>query len=188
MLEMFVVAVVACAIAPAIVMWWWYWDGLNVRVESGVNDDDTAAKTFTDIVRAAKTTLVVHDDGNKMAGTVYDNADVIEAVRGQLANNQALHVRCLFNDREDLDLVRQMRAAYPVRFKVWYRKGPRPPGDIHYKIADGGAFGHLSSHQHGQRERRFKLLDCSDAKPRTRKRVFGKYLAQFENDVAAATE
>lgn len=187
MSEAIVVAIVAGAIVPAIVLWWWHWDSVNVRVQGGLNDDDTAATTFTDILRTAKRTLVIHDDGNKMAGTVYDDADVVEAVRRQLAGNQALRIRCLFNDREDLDLVRQMKSEYPDRFQVWYRKGPRPPGDIHYKIADG-AFGHLSSHGHGQPERRFKLLDCSDAKPRTRKRVLGKHLDQFEIDIAAAAE
>lgn len=188
MSEAIVVAIVAGAIVPAIVLWWWHWDSVNVRVQGGLNDDDTAATTFTDILRTAKRTLVIHDDGNKMAGTVYDDADVVEAVRRQLADNQALRIRCLFNDREDLDLVRQMRSEYPDRFQVRYRKGPRPPGDIHYKIADDGAFGHLSSHGHGQPEGRFKLLDCSGAKPRTRKRAFGKYLDQFEIDIAAAAE
>ena len=185
-MEVIVVSVVACAIAPAVFMWCWYWDSVNVKVQGGVNDDDTAATTFTDILRAAKNTLVIHDDGNKMAGTVYDDAGVVEAVRRQLASNRALRIRCLFNDREDLDLVRQMRAEYPDRFEVWYRSGPRPPGDIHYKIADDGTFGHLSSHGHGQPERRFKLLDCTNVKPRTRNRAFGKYLAQFEMDVAVA--
>lgn len=188
MLETLVIGVVACAIVPAVVMWWWYWDSVNVKVKSGLNDDETAATTFIDILRMAKETLVIHDDGNKMAGTVYDNAAVVEAVRCQLADNQALHIACLFNDREDLDLVRQMTAEYPDRFKVWHRQGPRPLRDIHYKIADDGTFGHLSSHERGQPERRFKLLDCSAAKPRTRKRVFGEYLAQFKVDVAAAAE
>ena len=182
-----IVVVVACAIVPAIVLWCRHWDSLNVNVRGGLNDDDTAATMFTDILAKAKETLVIHDDGNKVEGTVYDNPDVIDAVRRQLAGNQALRIRCLFNDREDLDLVRQMRSEYPDRFEVWYRSAPRPLGDIHYKIADDGTIGHLSSHGHGQLERRFKLLDCSDAKPRTRKRAFGKYLHQFKSDIAAAT-
>lgn len=184
MSEFIVVGVVACAVVPAIFLWWWYWDSANVRVQDGVNDDETAATMFIDILQAAQETLVIHDDGNKMAGTVYDDAAVVEAVRHQLAGNGALRIQCLFNDREDLDLVRQMRSEYPDRFLVWYREGPRPIQDIHYKIADDGVVGHLSLHGHRQSERKFKLLDCSDAKPRTRKSVFGKYLDRFEAEVA----
>ena len=178
----------SCAIAPAIWLWWRHWDSLNVNVQGGVNDDDTAATTFTDILGKAQETLIVHDDGNKAHGTVYDNRMVIDAVRRQLADNESLHIRCLFNDREDLDLVRQMRSEFPGRFKVRYRIGTRPLGDIHYKIADHGTIGHLSSHEHGQLERKFKLLDCSEAKRRTRKRVLGKYIDQFDVDFAGAAE
>ena len=117
---------------------------------------------------------------------MYDDERVIDAFKSQLADNHELSIRCFFNDRDDLELVRRVGAAYPARFKVWYRHGPRPDGDIHYKIADGGVVGHLSWHEHKQPEREFKLLDCSKAKPRTRKRAFGPYLKQFELGVAAA--
>ena len=183
--ELLVVAAVSAAIVPAIVMWWWYWDSVNVRVQSGMNDD-AAATMLIFVLRAAKKTLVIHDEGNKLPGTVYDDARVIDAVRRQLAENQDLDIQCLFNDRDDLDLVRQMVAEYPDRFKVCYRDGLRPNDDIHYKIADGGVVGHLSWHEHMHPEREFKLLDCSDAQPRTRKRAFGKYLQRFDRDVAVA--
>lgn len=159
---------------------------MNVNVQGGRNDETAAATTFTDILGRSEKTLIIHDDGDKAEGTVYDNPVVIDAVRRQLADNQALRIRCLFNDRKDLDLVRQMRSEYPDRFSVRYRTGARPPGDIHYKIADDGTIGHLSSHEHGQPDRKFKVLDCSDAKKRTRKRVFGKYIDQFENGFAEA--
>ena len=171
---------------PAIVLWWWHWDSVNVRVQSGVNDDVAAVAMLLSVVKAAKTSLVIRDDGNKAPATVYDDERVIDTVRSQLADNEGLNIRCLFNDRDDLELVRQITAEYPARFKVWYTDGPRLADDIHYKIADGGAVGHLSWHEHKQPERDFKLLDCSAAKRRTRKRAFGQYLKQFEADVAAA--
>ena len=183
--ELFVIVVLGCAIVPAIGLWWWYWDSVHVRVQSGVNDDDAAASMLILVLKAARKTLVIHDDGNKLPETVYDNERVIDAVRSQLDENQKLRIRCLFNDRDDLELVRQLRAEYPDRFKVWYGNGLRPDGDIHYEIADG-VVGHLSWHEHKQPEREFKLLDCSGAKPRTRKRAFGEYLDRFERDIAAA--
>ena len=176
--------VVVVTILPAVVICWWYWDGMNVKVQSDVNDDDTAAKTFIDILEKAQKTLVIYDDGNKMCRTIYNDECVIRAVRNRLSSNQELVVRCLFNDADDLELVRTMRSEYPDRFKVWYRLGPRPLDDIHYKIADEGLMGHLSSHAHGQPERQFKLLDCSTAKPRTRRIAFGQYLNRFETDIS----
>ncbi len=183
-----IVAIIAGALVPAFVVWSWYTDAVNIRVQSGVNDDEAAATMFIRVLDAAQRTLIVHDDGNKMKGTVYDDNRVVEAVGRRLRENQQLNIRCLFNDRQDLELVRRMRSEFPDRFRAWYRQGPRPVGDVHYKIADDGAFGHISTHQHGQPERRFKLLDCSAAKPRTRKHVFRRYLTRFERDIAAATE
>lgn len=187
--EMFFIGVViGGAVVPAIVMWWRYADSLKVRVEGGGNDDEAAAQMFIRILRMAKGTLVIHDDGDRGSRSIYEDDNVVQAVRRQLETHPKLQIRCLFNDKADLKLVREIEAAYPDpgRFAVYYLNSPRPVGDVHYKIADGGVIGHLSSHEHGQPERNFKLLDCSAAKPRTRKRAFGKYLEQFDRDVQAA--
>ena len=175
--------VVVFTIFPAIAICWWHWDSVKVQVQSGVNDDEAAAMMFIDVLKQAERTLVIYDDGNKMGRSVYDNERVIEAVRNHLSCNEALVIRCLFNDKEDIDLVQQMQSEHPARFRVWYRSGPRPQGDVHYKIADDGVIGHLSSHGYAQPERRFKLLDGSAAKPRTRKMALGKYLERFETDI-----
>ena len=178
-----IIVIVAGAVVPAFAIWWHYRDTVNIRVQDGVNDDKAAATMFIRVLDAAQKTLVIHDDGNQMDGTVYNDDRVVQAVRHRLRENQELSIRCLFNDRQDLDLVQRMRSEFPGRFEVWYREGPRPVGDIHYKIADGGAFGHISTHLHGQPERRFKLLDCSSAKRRTRKIAFGPYLARFQRAI-----
>ena len=185
--EMVVIFVVICsAVAPAIVMWWWYADSLNVRIEGGRNDDESAAQMFIRILKMAKKTLVVHDDGDKGIRSIYEDDNVIQAVRRQLDTHERLQIKCLFNDRADLKLVREIRAAYPDRFTALYLSGTRPVDDVHYKIADNGVIGYLSSHEHGQPERNFKLLDCSAAKKRTRKRAFGKYLDQFQRNIQEA--
>ena len=178
-----VALVVVITVLPAIPMCWRFLDSLRVIVQDGTNDDDTAASMFIDIFKRAQSTLVIYDDGNKMDGTIYEDPRVIAAVQEHLANNKELSVRCLFNDEDDLALVRTMRAEYPDRFEVWYRRSNRPLADVHYKIADEGAVGHISQHQHGQPERRFKLLDCTKAKPKTRRVALGEYLARFESDI-----
>lgn len=182
--EMAVIGVViGVAVVPAIAMWWWCADRLNVGVQSGGNDDDAATQMFLRVLRTAEKTLHVHDDGDKGNGSIYDDDDVVQAVRRQLEDRPELQIRCLFNDKANLKLVRELRVEYPDRFTVYYLSGPRPIGDVHYKIADGGVMGYLSSHEHGQPERNFKLLDCSAAKPRTRKKAFGKYLEQFDRSI-----
>lgn len=178
-----IVGILALAVVPAFVGWWYDSDTVNIRVQDGVNDDEAAVAMFIRVLNAVQKTLVIHDDGNKMEGTVYDDDRVVQAVRRRLRENQQLNIRCLFNDRQDLELVKRMRSEFPGQFEVWYRQGPRPVGDIHYKIADDGAFGYLSTHRQGQPERRFKLLDCSAAKKRTRKIAFGRYLTRFQRDI-----
>ena len=189
MFETIVIAVVTGgAILPAVCLWWWHWDRVHVRIKSGVNDDDAAAEMFIRVLSAAKESLVIHDDGDNIDGTVYEDEHVIDAVRQQLARYDELEIQCLFNDREDLALVKSIGAEYPKRFQARYCSGPRPVGDVHYKIADGGVLGHFSVHGHRHPERSFKLLDCSEAKPRTRRSLFGKYLRQFERGMAVAAE
>lgn len=181
-----IAAITGVPILAAVVLWCWCWDRVHVRVRSGVNDDAAAADMFIHVIEAAKESVVIHDDGDRIDGTVYEDERVISAVRQQLARHSALEIRCLFNDREDLALVERIGAEYPDRFQAFYLDGPRPVGDVHYKIADDGVVGHLSVHGHRHPERSFKLLDCTQAKPRTRRSVFGKYLRQFEHDVANA--
>ncbi len=185
--EIVVVAIAIGAVLPAVVVWWWAADSQKVKVHSGVNDDSAVVDMFVRVLRAAKERLIIHDDGDKIAGTVYDDRTAIEAVRNRLEECSTLEIRCLFNDQADLDMVRELRNAYPGRFLVTYRSGDRPDRDIHYKIADDGVVGHLSSHGHGQPERNFKLLNCTNARPRTRKRVFGRCIRQFNQDAESAT-
>lgn len=181
-----VAAIIAFGAAPALALWWWMADSLKMKVQSGRNDDDAAVRTFVRVVDAAKESLVVHDDGNKMADTLYDNNDAICAVRRQLEKEKTLRIRFLLNEEADLAMVRALRAEFPSRTELRYMRDGRPPDDIHYKIADGGAIGHLSDHEPGQPERHFKLLDCLATKPRSRTRVFGKYLRRFEQDFESA--
>lgn len=181
-----IVAIIFFGVVPALVLWWRMADSLKMNIQSGSNDDDAAVRTFIRVVEAAKETLIVHDDGNKMDHTLYDNNDAICAVRRQLEKERALRIRFLFNKKANLDMVEALRSEFPSRTEVKYMHDGRPPNDIHYKIADGGIIGHLSDHEPGQPDRHFKLLDCSATKPRSRARVFGKYLRRFEQDFESA--
>ena len=127
---------------------WMVWDEIrrwraqpfDVVFTSGTNDDKQAVSRFVDIVRHATKNLIVHDDGNKMPGTIYDNPEAIEALDRQLTEHEQLVVKCLFNVHDELAMVERLRQRHPERFKVKYRRWPwpRPAFDVHYKIADSG--------------------------------------------------
>lgn len=168
---------------------WMVWDGIrhwraqpfDVVFTSGTNDDEQAVSGFVEVVRRATKNLIVHDDGNKMAGTIYDNPKAIEALDRQMNEHEQLVVKCLFNTRDELKMVEQLRQRHPERFKVKYRRWPwpRPAFDVHYKIADNGAYGHLSHHDMGERERHFEVRDCTAVNQTERNIEHGKYMRRF---------
>ena len=175
---------------------WMVWDEIrrwraqpfDVVFTSGTNDDKQAVSSFVDIVRHATKNLIVHDDGNKMPGTIYDNPEAIEALDRQLTEHEQLVVKCLFNVHDELAMVERLRQRHPERFKVKYRRWPwpRPAFDVHYKIADDGAIGHLSHHDMGAAERHFEVRDCLATKQTERNIEHGKYMRRFKRQFLMA--
>lgn len=169
---------------------WLLWDGfrhrtaqpLDVVFENGVNDDAEASSRFIKVVGHATRELIVHDDGNDMPGTIYNDEEVIDAVDRQMAHHEALVVKCLFNTCQRLAMVERLSKGYPTRFHVRYRRWPwqRPAFDVHYKIADRGAIGHLSHHGYGAEERYYEVRNCLHVNQRERTIEFGKYMRRFK--------
>ena len=168
---------------------WLVWDDIkhwraqpfDVVFTSGTNDDEQAVSAFVEVVRHATKNLIVHDDGNKMPGTIYDSPEAIEALDRQMHEHEQLVVKCLFNTHDELKMVEQLCERYPERFKVKYRRWPwsKPAFDVHYKIADRGAYGHLSHHAMGAKERHFEVRDCSATNQTERNIEHGKYMRRF---------
>ena len=184
-------------VAGATFVLWLLWDEVkhwaaqpfDVEVTRGVNDDSLAVGAFIDIVRGATRNLIIHDDGNKMQGrTIYDAPEVIQAVDDQMEKHEELAVMCLFNARDDLAMVDQLSKRYPERFHVRYRRWPwrRPAFDVHYKIADDGAVGHLSHHDWGAEERDFEVRDCLAVNRAERNIQLGKYMRRFKREFRLA--
>lgn len=176
---------------------WLVWDGIRhwraqpfeVVFDSGINDDDKAVSGFVNVVEHATKNLIVHDDGNKMLGTIYDNPDAIEALDRQMNEHEELVVKCLFNTRDELAMVEQLRERYPERFQVKYRRWSwrRPAFDVHYKIANDGAFGLLSHHDMEEKGRHFEVRDCSGANQTERNIEHGKYMRRFARQFLLAS-
>ena len=166
----------------------WAAQPLDVVFEDGVNDDLEAGSRFIDVVQHAEHELIVHDDGNDMPGTIYNDEEVIRAVDQQMAKHEKLVVKCLFNARAKLALVEQLSERYSERFHVRYRRWrwPRPAFDVHYKIADRGAIGHLSHHDYGAEDRYFEVRNCLGVNQRERNIEFGKYMRRFKRQFRLA--
>lgn len=160
----------------------WTAQPLDVVFEDGVNDDVEAVSRFVEVVRHAKCELIIHDDGNDMPGTIYNDESVVGAVDRQMAQHEGLAVKCLFNARAELALVERLSKRYRARFHVRYRRWPwpRPAFDVHYKIADSGAIGHLSHHGYGAGERHFEVRNCLGVNQRERNIELGKYMRRFK--------
>lgn len=155
----------------------------------GMNESDVAITNFIETVRRAATSLVIHDDGNHMEGSVYNDQKAIDAVVRQMNKHDSLSVKCWFNVESvpELGLVAAMRNddRLATRFAVRYRK-PSPLKlwrfswvDLRYKIADGGEYGTVSRHAFGAMQRRFWIEDCTQASQKGKNITLGPYMRRF---------
>ena len=82
-----------------------------------------------------------------------------------------------------------LRQRYPERFKVKYRRRPwrRPAFDVHYKIANDGAFGLLAHHDMGNEERHFEVRDCLRTNQTERDIEHGKCMRRFKRQFRLAS-
>ena len=164
----------------------------------GMNKPGVATENFIETVRHAKKSLIIHDDGNDMSDSVYNDQEAIDAVVSQMSEQESLRVKCWFNVRSETELgllaaIRKEGHLAP-RFEVRYRK----PSvlklwhfswfDPHYKIADGGQYGTVSKHAFEARRRRFRIEDCVRASEKGRDITFGPYMRDFDKGFGRAMD
>ena len=159
----------------------------GVLVESGTNDGNLAIKKFLEVVEQAEQVLVIYDDGDQVADTIYNKDEVSSALTSRMKQAPRLRVRVLFNKKSDIELPKRM-SQFGDRFEVRYRTGERPAQDVHFKIADGRV-GYFSQHGLGDTDREFTFCDARHTSKKARKRAFGAHLQYFNEqfqDQAAA--
>ena len=155
----------------------------------GRNEPEVATANFVEAVGHAEKSLIIHDDGNNMADSLYNDPDAIEALINRMKEHEALRVKCWFNveSKPELALVAAVRNEdhLATRFEIRYRK-PTLLGlwrlswfDPHYKIADG-EFGTLSNHAFGSGQRRFRIEDCTQASTKGRDITLGPFMRRFD--------
>ena len=149
------------------------------RVTEIENDDDAAADRFLDVLDHAHHELLIHDDGDRFEGSVYENDEAIQAVRDHLEAKPDLRIRCLLNFNEGVKMA-NLSTEYADRFQVRYLHR-RPVDDFHFKIADGGKMSYLSTHRKGSSHRKGEIYDGTEASKRTRKLRIGGLVEDFYN-------
>ena len=154
-----------------------------------VNDDDSVAGHFIELLDEAQTSMILYDDGNNMDGSVYNDPQVIDAVRRKLRGNPDFRLQCLFNCNEDVRF--RTEFANDPQVEIRTRNDTDSGGGVHYKIIDRGMKAYLSRHERGSRERIYKIVDCTTVSKRHRSRVadsiLGRHTADFASAFSAAT-
>lgn len=155
-----------------------------IRVTDVENDNEHAIKRFLDVLDKAEREFLVHDDGDKTEGTLYENEKTVQAVRERLQTFPDLQIRCLLNFNADVKMA-ELGEEYGSRFQVRYLH-QRPADDVHFKIADGGKMAYLSIHPKGVTERKGQIFEDIGAHERVRKRRLGGLIEDFNDGFAKA--
>ena len=162
---------------------------LNVRAGAvpSWNDDRTAKEHFLDLLAKAKRDMVIYDDGDDdSSGSIYNDGEVLKAVKDKLENNSALKIRCCFNcgpPKKFLEFAQSNSERITVKTMDYTPKDR--PYDPHYKIIDRKK-AYLSQHALGSAARQFRIVDCTGIRSRLARRfVAQSLLGRYMNDFAA---
>lgn len=156
------------------------WPILDVTATNAINDDPAATEYFVGLLDEAKEKMTIYDDGNDMAGSIYNDPEVIAAVQGKLEQNADFKIQCFFNFDHDLRF-RQVFGDHP---QVDIRTGDNAAAnDVHYKIIDDGRKAYLSRHELGHSERSIRWIDCTRVQ-RDLGHVTDEVLGEYKKDIA----
>ncbi len=158
-MDTWMIVLTAVATVPLLYYVWMTFGLLLLRLEVDMNDSRMAAEAFIDLLRDARRTMLICDDGSDMPDSIYNADEVIEATRTALASNANLQLQCLFSSDDETRFSRAFAREPRVIIK---RQGPRR--DVHFGIIDGGRKGYVSAasaHAFGSGMRRYRKYDCS---------------------------
>ena len=155
-----------------------------------MNDGEVARDEFTRLLSEAKESLIIYDDGDRVADSIYDSPEVIAKFQEKLITNPEFRIYCLFNcDEPELMFRKEFGNGGPqvkIRVRDSVPRYNETSVQTHYKIIDGGVQAYLSWHYPGSSERIFKTVDCSGVvrflRPRVIKNVLGQYMAHFKRE------
>ena len=169
--------VLVVVVVAAVVSVWLAHEYSLLRVTDVENDNKDAIRYFLAVLDRAERELLVHDDGDKSDGSLYDDENTVEAVRERLRTCPSLKIRCLLNFNTGVKMA-ALSEEGDGRFQVRYLR-QRPVDDVHFKIADGGKMAYLSTHLKGVTERRGQVIEDMGAPEFVRKHRLGGLIDDF---------
>lgn len=163
----------------------WQCQSRGGNIVEDQNSGEKAVVYFMRVIEEANEQVIIHDDGDSVEESIYNNKAVVAALDRRLKDSPRLNVRILFNSPGvQLDIL-ELAKKHGDRVRIRYRKDGRPVGDIHYKIADR-RMGYFSEHDEGSTDRKVWIYEFQDAPRRARDRVFGDPIRRFEQEFAEA--
>lgn len=162
---------------------------MGARRFSGSNDGETAKRFFLLLLDQAKDEIIVYDDGNDVADSIYADETVLDAIQDKLDNEPGFSMKCLFN----CDGPQPLRDRFSDEQRVAIRStnlGEKAPRDMHLKIVDRGRLAYLTQHEFNSTTRLYELVDCltvwSWGLKKVARRELGDCMEQFDQRFAAA--
>ena len=160
---------------------------LGVDRFGGKNSSETAKDYFKKLLRAAERKMIIYDDGNHMEDSLYADGEVIAAVREKLVAFPEFSVQCFFNDDEELPFRDELAGHARVEIRTGTGNASR---DTHCKIIDDGRMDYLSTHDHGDPERDYEVIDCMLVPDkhlgRVARKELGEHIDNFSQKFSAA--
>ena len=169
--------VLVLLVAAAVVSVWLAHTHSLLRFADVENDDKDAIRHFLAVLERAERELLIHDDGDKTEGSLYNDENTVEAVRERLRTCPRLEIRCLLNFNNGVKMA-ALSEECDGRFQVRYVHR-QPADDVHFKIADGGKMAYLSIHPIGATERRGQVIEDMGAPGFVRQRCLGGLIDDF---------
>lgn len=148
------------------------------------NTDVSTKERFLELLKAAEHSMVIYDDGNKMADSIYADPSILGELKKKLDENPSFRLQCLFNF-PDPDLPFRKEFSGNPRVEIRTRNSRFP---IHYKIFDDGDRAYLSKHAPGESKRQFRVVDCTKVPQKHRKYVRDAILREYKQDFQQAFE
>ena len=147
------------------------------------NSNDEAQRIFLDLLGEATTEIVIYDDGDTQAGSLYQSREVVRALEDKIRANPEFKIDCVLNDATGATLFERELARHS---NVRIRPRSADPSRIHYKIIDGRK-AYVSCHEHGTTARNRRMIDCTNALSRNRNSrplALRRYFDDFERHAA----
>ncbi|MDE2772086.1 MAG: hypothetical protein OXI46_00040 [Gemmatimonadota bacterium] len=126
------------------------------------NSDDTVVPIFLDLLAEADQEIIIYDDGDTAAESLYQSREVVDAVKAKVTEDH-IRVQCMLNRRMGETLFERELKQYPgVDIKG---RASGTEEREHYKIIDRTKV-YVSAHHEGQSTRNRKLIDCTHSQSR----------------------